>query len=184
MGWTHTSRPSWQTPSQFIREHFSWESERHTNKVIETSVKLTEAYAAVERIDKATGERTVWALVLLIHHMPRSYYNFGYKDMDETMGPYYFNCPAKILDLLTPIDNDYANTWRAKCREALARKKKMPAGTIIRFDAELGHWGTDFVKVKHSRKNVFQSKLTGSYVRLTRSLQHSTFTIIGKEVPS
>jgi len=182
MGWTHTNRPSYQTPTEFIKEHFSWENDTHTIKVIETSVKLTEAYAAVERIEKATGKREVWALVLLLHHMPKSYYNFGYKDMDETMLPYSFNCPAKILDLLTPTENEYALKWRAKCREQLSKKVSMPAGTIVKFDDELDDWGNTFVKVKHTRKHVYRSVKTGTYVRLKNSLDFRKFTIIGKEV--
>jgi hypothetical protein len=182
MGWTHTNRPSYQTPTEFIKEHFSWEGEKYTCKVIETSVKLDVAFAAVERIEKATGNREVWALVLLLHHMPKSYYNFGYKDMDETMGPYRYDCPAKILDLLTPTDNEYALKWRAECRKRLSQKVSMPAGTIVKFDDELDDWGNTFVKVKHTRKHVYRSVKTGSYVRLKNSLDFRKFTIIGKEV--
>lgn len=184
MGWTHTNRPSYQTPTEFIKEHFSWDSEKSVNKVIETSVKLTEAYAAVERIDKATGNRSVWALVLLLHHMPKSYYNFGYKEMDETSGPYSFNCPAKILDLLSPTDNEYASKWRAQCRERLSKKISMPAGTIVQFDDEIDHWGTTFIKIKHTRKHVYRSVKTGTYVRLKNSLDFRKFIVIGKAISS
>ena len=41
---------------------------------------------------------------------------FGYKDMDETMGPGYYDCPAGILDLLTPTKHRAANVWRDLCR--------------------------------------------------------------------
>ena len=42
---------------------------------------------------------------------------FGYKDMDETEGPGYYDCPAGILDLLSPTESVWANEWRQKCRE-------------------------------------------------------------------
>jgi len=38
-----------------------------------------------------------------------------YKFIDETHIPYYYDCPTKILDLLTPTDNKNANTWREEC---------------------------------------------------------------------
>lgn len=62
---------------------------------------------------------------------------FGYKLMDETEGPYYFDCPVSILNLLTPTDNEIANEWRNKCRENILKKKKaksIPVGTILEFD--------------------------------------------------
>ena len=41
---------------------------------------------------------------------------WGYKPMDETMGPYRFNCPARILDAATEPLNDCARDWREACR--------------------------------------------------------------------
>jgi hypothetical protein len=35
------------------------------------------------------------------------------KLMDETMGPYAYNCPKEILELLTPTRKSYALKWRA-----------------------------------------------------------------------
>jgi hypothetical protein len=53
---------------------------------------------------------------------------YGFKYMDETMGPYYTNCPNKILDMLSPTDNEYAIKWRNKCREF----NKIKPGTVVR----------------------------------------------------
>lgn len=38
---------------------------------------------------------------------------WGYKSMDETMGPFYYSCPAHILALATP-GPDAGAKWRAK----------------------------------------------------------------------
>ena len=51
---------------------------------------------------------------------------FGYKDMDESMGPYYYDCPARLLklaDMLGPVapDSD-AGKWRAACRAHATKK--------------------------------------------------------------
>jgi hypothetical protein len=48
---------------------------------------------------------------------------WGYKDMDESMGPCYYNCPISYLDAADePQEGGYAVEWRAKVR-ALATEK-------------------------------------------------------------
>lgn len=43
----------------------------------------------------------------------KQYDGWGYKDLDESMGPYYFSCPLKYLDMV-PIDRYGGNAeWRA-----------------------------------------------------------------------
>jgi hypothetical protein len=66
-----------------------------------------------------------------------SRYNFGYKDMGESMGP---NEPvsASILAHLSPITdpNSYAHNWRQRCLEYSASKNTSRAikdGTRIKF---------------------------------------------------
>jgi len=49
----------------------------------------------------------VSAVVVLTRWRPNDPYNFGYKDMDESMGPGEARCPARILDLLSPTDELY-----------------------------------------------------------------------------
>jgi hypothetical protein len=40
----------------------------------------------------------------------------GYKDMDETMHPYYYNCPLSYLDEVTEPLNSRSREWREKVR--------------------------------------------------------------------
>jgi len=42
---------------------------------------------------------------------------WGYKAMDETMGPYYYDCPIEYLDAASPAQNSMAAVWRAQVRE-------------------------------------------------------------------
>jgi hypothetical protein len=59
---------------------------------------------------------------------PRSQYvDFYYKDMDESMQPYSYDCPVRMLDLLDrlapatePASGAYK--WRAACRQHHAEK--------------------------------------------------------------
>jgi hypothetical protein len=51
--------------------------------------------------------------------------------MDETMGPCDHDCPAAILDLLTPTDSEWANAWRQKCRARLAKPRPREGQTLV-----------------------------------------------------
>lgn len=59
-------------------------------------------------------------------------YGWGYKDLDESMHPYYYSCPLGYLDLV-PIDQYSGNAeWRegVKAHHARAsekRRQKTPA---------------------------------------------------------
>ena len=46
--------------------------------------------------------------------------------LTEHMGPCEAECPAVILDLLTPTDTEYAITWRERCRAAITARGRHP----------------------------------------------------------
>jgi len=49
---------------------------------------------------------------------------WGYKDMEESMHPYYYSCPLKYLDMV-PIDQYGGNAeWREGVRANHARKRE------------------------------------------------------------
>lgn len=73
-------------------------------------------YAAM----RSTKTNKVWALIVITDVADGE---FGYKDMDETMGPFYYDCPNTILKLLSPTDNEYAKTWREKCYANTNKRK-------------------------------------------------------------
>lgn len=92
-------------------------------------------YAAVED-DREPGR--VWAFLALTHWVPKDYYNFGYKDMSESAGPYYFEAPAAVLDALTPTDNATALWWRDRCRTRVAQRAALH-GLAVGDEIELAH---------------------------------------------
>ncbi len=47
-------------------------------------------------------------------------YGWGYKPMDETMGPYYYDCPVSYIDKASAPLNESSKRWR---EEVLARVK-------------------------------------------------------------
>lgn len=161
MGWMFTNRPKGISDKDWFAKE--WPSIR----LLATHSTLTEFYAAAEQRSNP-GE--VFALVVLKRSQP-GYHNFGYKGMDETMGPGYHGAPAKILDLLTPTDSEWANQWRDKCRETIAHRakgRKVKAGTVVKFVRPVnltGGYGEQdtFIFVK---RNDF-TLLGGTPVRLT-----------------
>ncbi|WP_339454568.1 DUF6927 domain-containing protein, partial [Pseudomonas sp. EA_5y_Pfl2_R50] len=85
--------------------------------------------------------------------------------LDESMGPCEDNCPAHILDLLTPTDKEYAIDWRRRCRANLERRtRKIEDGDRIKLASPLtftdGHVGEEFIVVKRGRRLSFRDPET------------------------
>ena len=105
-------------------------------------------YAAVTRIAKyidgkpiplPENERYTFAVVCLTSIRSNDWCNFGYKDMSEDCGPFYYDCPKSILKLLSPTTNECALKWRSACVEKAEKKKNpnalgnLPIGAIIQL---------------------------------------------------
>lgn len=63
-----------------------------------------------------------------------NYPMWGYKDMDEGMHPYYFDCPERILAKSTVPDE---RGWRAACREQAATAFKPKEDRWYEFNSPL-----------------------------------------------
>ena len=151
------------------------------------------AITALKKYDKDKNivdipelEQKTFAVVFVTSVRNKDYYNFAYKNMDETEGPYYYDCPKKVLDALSPIDDAYANLWREKCRLNIKTKKEqkqnpnslknLPEGTIIEVilpcDTTLFKKGNviKMVKTKISNKIYW---IANNYTRFSRSLMQT-----------
>ena len=63
---------------------------------------------------------------------------WGYKDMDETMGPNVAEAPLKLIDLLSPTTSEWARAWRQRCRDnAVRASRPLKPGDVIRLDEPL-----------------------------------------------
>jgi hypothetical protein len=110
MGWLYQSRSRGMSHQDYFAREFP------SLEILDCATVGGTFYAAV-RSPKMPEQ--VWALIVLTRMCPKDRYNFGYKDMDETMGPYESKCPGRILDLLTPLEPGkypHAEEWRARCR--------------------------------------------------------------------
>jgi hypothetical protein len=174
MGSTSCHRPKGITHKDFFQQSYG---DKLT--ILEASQARGGAvYMAVRHETDGNTHKAgdVFAVVVLTGWSPKSYYNFWFKDMDETMGPNESECPRKILDLLSPLDDlygppfigplkqyqsrpgQYARDWRARCEDRLARRAAAPKvrkGTRIRLPEPL---------------------------RFTNGAEYQTFTYTGKGV--
>lgn len=128
MGWTF----HYDTPVSIkaeIDRMINWANAGDSNRVLKSAMVGSTYYAAVEII--RGGKRQVSAAIFLT---TRNRGEWGYKDMDETMGPVASKCPKSILDLLTPTDSEWANQWRERCRKNLLKTKvKFKSGDVVEY---------------------------------------------------
>ncbi len=111
-----------QTYAEEKREIESIYSNAGKNTILQAAKVGNIWYLAVKI--NATGE--VWAGVC---KTSRHQGEWCYKDMDETMIPYYFDAPASLLKKLSPTTHEGATEWRKSCQERIAAKKAANAKT-------------------------------------------------------
>jgi len=85
---------------------------------------------------------------------------FYVKDMSESMGPCYYDAPARLLDKLdelVPEPESYGREWRDKCRATIAKRKEasaVKAGDLVVFSEPMrfgdGFTRSEFYFVKGS----------------------------------
>lgn len=99
MGWSVLNKAPAEGWKAFLDANYK----SSENVVLQSAIVKGVYYAAVKCKSGA-----VVAIVTLIE-------GGGWKTMDESMGPYYYDCPASVLSLLTPTKYESALKWRAKC---------------------------------------------------------------------
>ena len=92
MGWTFTNTDL--KKKEAVNELYNWDSDRYRTRVLKSVMKGSVYYGAVEQICKDTAIRTVTGVVVLTSSDKKHGYNFGYKSIDETMGPGYYSLRA------------------------------------------------------------------------------------------
>lgn len=95
-------------------------------------VKRNTLYAAIR--ENKTG--MVYCVVYLLRWSRERGYNFSYKSMSEFAGPGESECPKRILNLLSPLDdkndsNGYAREWRKRCWDNIHNRERMSTGNYI-----------------------------------------------------
>lgn len=123
MGWTYLHRRKGERTEDILAQ----ELRPYTLRAIRTIGGTS--YCAIQ--DPADGH--TFGAVVLTASAPSEHCNWGFKIVEESMGPFEDNCPAVILNLLSPTDSQYAMDWRVRCR-AKANKRTPRPGDRVRFD--------------------------------------------------
>lgn len=97
-----------------IINDLTWDDEKSSCKVLDISGKNNIFYFAVEDYDKETGEKSINGGVVLTCMKDKVLMK---NIIDEIQGPFYYDCPSRIIDILSPTNNEYAKEWRTKCLE-------------------------------------------------------------------
>lgn len=89
---------------------------------------------AVQEVDTTDGKRIRFLALYLIKGRNNSRDGWGYKDMDETAGPYYYNCPLSYLDMVPDPMTTHSTPWRERVRKYWAKaNQKLQLGQMIRY---------------------------------------------------
>lgn len=64
-------------------------------------------------------------------------FNWGYKDLDESAGPNYYNCPLSFLDMCPDPKVGYSTEWREKVKAYHAKRAlRLKVGDRIMLDGK------------------------------------------------
>lgn len=134
MGWdgVYMACPKGKERMEYALKGYNWETDLAKARVLDSAMVGTTVYAAIELTVKKTGEKRVRGAVILTDYDKRDGC-FLTKHMSEDMGPNYWECPKRILKLLTPTDSEWANQWRENCYKQLAKmaeRRKVSAGRL------------------------------------------------------
>ena len=138
MGWLYKNEPI-DDPVEYLIDRYTHDGERSLHQVLAAARVANTVYMAIKYTEKATGKSFVFAAVILVSNTRE--HGFGYKDMDETMGPCECACPDRIMRLLSPVADipnpSYAADWRARVaahKQAAAalraKRKRLQPGSI------------------------------------------------------
>lgn len=133
------------------------------------SVVGNHLWAAIEHLtDKGdqikAGDRFIF-LALMQSGLPDS--GWGYKDLDEGMGPCAVDCPLKILNLAGTPRSETAAEWRERVRQH--HRKKAETKTLLKPGSVVSYGGIPY-KLDQSlgRKGWVVTRVTdGATLRMT-----------------
>lgn len=120
MGWLFTDG---QTRKELIEHLVRTEEndERIINCIAHKANGFTQLWAVYEITKKKTDERKRFIAFYLMRYQKG--YGWGYKDMEESMCPYYYSCPLSYLEMAPEANAK----WREGVRQYWEHRKKINA---------------------------------------------------------
>jgi len=114
MGWLYTDG---QTRRELIESRTKgWKSKSGSATCIAHCTRGNVLWAVWEIYRQSTGafER------LITCDLMQNYGGWGYKDMDESMHPFYYSCPLKYLKMVPEVQSQ---AWRNGVKKYHAKRK-------------------------------------------------------------
>lgn len=144
-----------------------------TWKVLKKAFRGNNLWTVIERADYSHGEVVGSSKFISLFMLLRfGHEGWGYKPVEASMGPNYYNCPTSWFQEV-PVDGEYDRRWREACLESESRRKRLRHGVRIEFDRDIrfsdGCIGRLFEAVKSGSKMYFKRE-DGGYVRLSQRL--------------
>jgi len=193
MGWTFMPSHG-RDAVDIIRKLLDYETETYAQNVIDHALAGTTMYLLDRRTPKGAWEPNTtyvhdadgsfrWIAVVLTSK-GRDGYDFGYKDIEESMGPTEARCPKRIISAASSlrhpdpaVEGNYAARWRQKCFDQSAAKAKRKAelvhGATIRLSSPIdftdGYKGDCFVveiTKRRGRNNTYFRAPNGGLYRI------------------
>ena len=126
MGWLFS--PRWGNKEE-LRRHLI---DDNGLKTIKSCWKGNNLWAVQECTEgKYAGQKFI---ALYLCRNGGKYEGWDYKDMDETAGPYYYNCPLSYLDMVPDPMTTHSTPWRERVRKYWAKaNQKLQLGQMIRY---------------------------------------------------
>ena len=122
-------------------------------EILEHSLKKNVIYTET----KNKKRNIIYAEVFLYSIKDRE---ISFKGLTEFSGPYNYNCPKKILKMLSPTDDIYALEWRRKC--SLSLKK----GQEYKFRDKIYCEDKEYTEFIYGGNNLFRPKNENFYIRI------------------
>lgn len=163
MGWTSVNKPKGMSLDEFFNKEFKCDTLKLIGKGY--TKNLSEYYRACYNVEKGV----YFALVCKIH-FGKGYYNFSYKDMDESENPYLYNCPKRIMDIIErsqPV-NDMSKEWRMKVHKVL--DTKLTKGKVITFKKPIDFGEFSENTFRYLGNNKFRSMSRGGVYTIPKWL--------------
>ena len=121
MGWLFTLKATKADIIKQVTEVRQYESKgvRYESKAIKKKLVKDVLYALFERhnLTKPQEAPERFIMVFLLEKCTdEGFKGWGYKDMDESMHPFYYDCPTSWFKL-AKCPNESAEAWRKRCLE-------------------------------------------------------------------
>ncbi len=169
MGWSFTMDA---TRADIIGERIeAWSSETHAGRTLRHCTKGNVLWTVWEFTDKRAGTTELDIGCDLLQGYPG--YGWGYKNMGESMHPYYYSCPLAYLEMV-PVACD---KWREGVYEYHARQKRrlQVGATYTLISRTIPHVEIVSVKPLRGRYNGCTYRVAKSYIgdELAKAVPHA-----------